>query len=296
VGYRDIGDEYVTMVHPLSDDLDAVYDQLQAFRAEGGGDTPEHVNKALHDAVNDMAWSSDDDTLKLIFLVGDCPPHMDYNDGYDYRVICKTAAGWDIIINTVQCGVYQDTVDVWKDIARRAEGRYAMIDQSGGMEFIDTPYDEELAELNRELEETVVVYGSREEIALQKERVRKMEDLAAPSAAERADYRSKGMSASGSYAGARDLVDDYAADNSILNELDKEELPEEMQSMDRREQARYLEEKHARRTALLERIRELSDKRSAYLDEQMAQLGGDGFDQVVREIIQEQGAAKGFTY
>src|SRR6266513_3285328 len=49
VGYRDLGDEYVTRVHDLSADMDEVYQNLSAFNADGGGDTPEHVSRALHD-------------------------------------------------------------------------------------------------------------------------------------------------------------------------------------------------------------------------------------------------------
>src|SRR5262245_58747597 len=51
VAYRDRGDAYVTQVHDLTDDIDAVYADLQRFAAEGGGDTPESVDQALHEAV-----------------------------------------------------------------------------------------------------------------------------------------------------------------------------------------------------------------------------------------------------
>src|SRR5437764_14212279 len=51
VAYRDRGDEYVTRVYPLTDDLDAVHTNLMGFKAKGGGDFPESVNEALHVAV-----------------------------------------------------------------------------------------------------------------------------------------------------------------------------------------------------------------------------------------------------
>ena len=41
VGYRDLGDEYVTRVHPLTEDIQGLYAKLLAFEASGGGDTPE---------------------------------------------------------------------------------------------------------------------------------------------------------------------------------------------------------------------------------------------------------------
>ena len=81
VGYRDRGDEYVIKSFDLSDDIDAVYSQLQTFCAKGGGDTPESVNEALDEAVHKMHWSQDRKVLKIIFLVGDAPPHMDYSGG-----------------------------------------------------------------------------------------------------------------------------------------------------------------------------------------------------------------------
>src|SRR5438105_6883916 len=75
VAYRDKGDVYITQVHDLNDDLDAVHAKLKTFRAEGGGDFPEHVNQALYDAVHKVKWSKDSKTLRIIFLVGDAPPH-----------------------------------------------------------------------------------------------------------------------------------------------------------------------------------------------------------------------------
>src|SRR3954469_2246844 len=43
VAYRDRGAASVTKVHDLTEDLDAVYGQLMALKAEGGGDFPESV-------------------------------------------------------------------------------------------------------------------------------------------------------------------------------------------------------------------------------------------------------------
>src|SRR5215468_10655656 len=45
VAFRDRGDEYVTKVFDLTDDLDAVYSDLKKFVAAGGGDIPESVNQ-----------------------------------------------------------------------------------------------------------------------------------------------------------------------------------------------------------------------------------------------------------
>ena len=112
----------MTKAFDLTNDIDAVYGHLQDFRAAGGGDTPESVNEALHEAVNKMSWSQDRRVLKIIFLVGDAPPHMDYQGAPKYPEICQEAMRRDLIINTIQCGAIAETTPVWTEIAKLSEG------------------------------------------------------------------------------------------------------------------------------------------------------------------------------
>src|SRR5689334_19775017 len=46
VPFRDHGDEYITKIYDLTDNLDAVHKNLMSFEAKGGGDIPEAVNQA----------------------------------------------------------------------------------------------------------------------------------------------------------------------------------------------------------------------------------------------------------
>src|SRR5258708_30617775 len=81
VAYRDKGDDYVTQVLPLTDDLDKVYTRLMKFQAGGGGDTPEDVRQGLADGVQKAGWSQSRKGLaQIIFLVGDAPPHSYENE------------------------------------------------------------------------------------------------------------------------------------------------------------------------------------------------------------------------
>lgn len=102
IPYRDRRDEYVTRIFDLSEDIDTVWANLQGFRAEGGGDGPESVNLALNEAVVKISWSPDREVLKVIFLVGDSPPHMDYPDDVKYQRTCREAVEKDLVINTIQ--------------------------------------------------------------------------------------------------------------------------------------------------------------------------------------------------
>lgn len=292
VGYRDYGDQYVTRVHPLDDDLDRVYENLMSFGADGGGDTPEHVNRALYDAVHTISWSEDHETLKLIFLVGDCPPHMDYDDGFHYRDICQKAVRQDIIINTIQCGDYFETTEYWESIARLGEGEYAAIAQEGGMSFIETPYDEGLSRLNMMLEETVVPYGSAAKRKSYEDRKEKVTAMAPSMAAERAAYKSVDA-----YMGGYDLIDALEEGSVELDELKDRDLPPELRGMTLKEKQAYLDEKEEERDTLMQQIGELSVKRSSYIAKKLEEeTGGDSFDEVVQWFIEEQASEKGIHY
>ena len=129
VAYRDRSDAYVTKVVDLSDDLDSVYAALMDFQADGGGDSPERVNKALYDAVHGMSWSQGEQTYQAIFLVGDAPPHMDYNE-VRYPEIIAAAKKKGIVINTIQCGNMPSTIAPWTQMASLGHGNFFQVEQA----------------------------------------------------------------------------------------------------------------------------------------------------------------------
>jgi Mg-chelatase subunit ChlD len=162
LAYRDRGDAYITKLTELTDDLDKIYATIKEYKAEGGGDTPESVNQALHESVTNFKWSGDKETLRIIFLVGDAPPHMDYKDDVKYPDTCKLAGEKGILINAVQCGGDADCARVWQDISSKAGGAYVQIAQDGATVRVITPYDKRLADINAELENSTLVYGSKD--------------------------------------------------------------------------------------------------------------------------------------
>ena len=151
IGYRDRGDNYITTRTSMTDDIDTVYEKLMGFSAGGGGDTPESVNQALFEAIERFDWSDDPSTLKIVFLVGDAPPQMNYKDDVKYQASCKLAAERGIIINTIQCGNLAGTKGHWTKISSLTNGEYAAIAQDAGVQRITTPYDSEIRELDQEL-------------------------------------------------------------------------------------------------------------------------------------------------
>ena len=297
VGYRDRGDEYVTKKVALTPDLDAVYTALKAFKADGGGDGPESVNQALSEAVKDMEWGKDERTLKIVYLVGDWPPHMDYSDDVKYPVTCEAAARAGIIINTVQCGGEPSTVEIWQDIARKAEGRYVQIDQSGGMQAVETPFDKRIAELSDKLSGGTLFYGDKDV----RDRARETLDGAEeslPSAPAESKAERAGFVAKSGRIGEADLVGMLLRGDLKLEDIDPAKLPEELQKMAPEERKAHLEKLIAERKALQVEMVALDAKRAEFIKDALAKSGakGDSFDEKVLEALREQAKKVGLEY
>jgi Mg-chelatase subunit ChlD len=297
IGYRDRGDEYVVKSFNLTDDIDSIYAHLRDFEAAGGGDEPESVNEALAEAIEKMRWSQDRKVLKIIFLVGDAPPHMDYADGPKYPELCRIAAKKDLIINTVQCGSIAETTPVWKEIAKLAEGSYAAIAQSGGVAVIATPMDDELAKLNKKIGETLIPYGDadlRREVAAKQAFA---ENAPVSAAADRLSYNAKTKKV---VQGRGELLDALASNEVKLDNIDKKDLPAELQKLTKAELESRIAKTRSERDSLQKSVQELAKKRDAYIqaeNKRLAEAGkGDGFDEKVAETIHHQAERKGISY
>jgi hypothetical protein len=288
VAYRDIGDAYVTRFYDLSDDLDTVFEHLSSFQAEGGGDTPEHVSKALYDAVYRTSWTRDQAALKQIYLVGDAPPHTDYHDGYDYLKVAKKAHELGIHINTIRCGNDGETAMVWNQIASQASGEYASIDQSGGVRIAATPYDRELQKLNMALVGTAIGYGSgRAEVA---RKVATAAAMPAPAAADRAGFfGAKG----GAVGGDDDLVAGVEGGLAVAT-VPTTELPPEMQAMPAGKREAYVKEKAAERTRIQSEINAIARQRNEWLKKNVADKP-DSFDAQVEGALKKQAKSIGLA-
>ncbi|MBX3317731.1 MAG: hypothetical protein KF902_12815 [Phycisphaeraceae bacterium] len=302
VAYRDRGDEYITKLTPLTDDLDAVYADLMKFVAAGGGDGPESVNQALHEGVMLQPWSDDPNALKLIYLIGDAPPHMDYEQDTKYAESCSTAAAKGIIINTIQCGSWSETTPYWQDIARLAEGEYFAIQQDGGVTVVATPFDAELASLGASLAATACGWGDETAQMRAAEKTEAGRDIAAgaPAAAQaaRAAYF---VSAAGktSALGEQELVDDVKSGRVKLEDVPADQLPEAFKGLTLTQQQEKIDQIAAEREKIQQRIAELSRQRDEYLKQEMARLGTeskDSFDAKVTDCLREQAQRKGISY
>lgn len=291
VGYRDRGDEYVTRVHDFTGDMDEVYGRLMQFQANGGGDGPEHVTQALRDAVQQLRWSPDRRVVKLVFLVGDAPPHEDYPDG-DWRAVLGSARRKGLDVVALQCGADPATERVWREVATLGHGDYVQLDAQGGMTAQVTPQDAELARLNAELARTVVLGGSAPERESARRKLDARAAMAAPAAAEAAPY----YAASGRLA-EKDLVAmDASEQRQELSKMAAQPAgaPAELRGKTTAQALAELQAKRVEREKLQKRVLDLHKQREAWL---AAQAGPqDAFDARVVGFVAKRAAQAGVEY
>ncbi len=140
VAYRDRGDEYVTRSFPLTRDLDSIVENLESIEAAGGGDYEESLNEALHVAINQMNWDLGPQTVKIIFLIADAPPHTDYPDDYDYWDEIPIALEKFIIVYAIGAsGLSEEGERIFTEIAEGTEGTFQWLTYQ--REFVDSEGD-----------------------------------------------------------------------------------------------------------------------------------------------------------
>lgn len=301
VAYRDRGDAYVTKIVDLSSDLDSVYATLMDFQADGGGDGPESVNAALYDAVHNMSWSQRDQAYQVIFLIGDAPPHMDYQDDVKYPVILASAAEKGIIVNTIQCGNLSMTATPWTQIASLGNGNYFQVDQAGGAVAYTTPFDDAIADLSAKLDATRLYYGSEDEkykMALKVAATDKFAASASPASRARRGVFNVSAGGRTNLLGENELVDAIASGAVTLEEIDIEALPESIKPMAPAKQKAYIAGLAEERSELQRQIRALAADRDGYLTKKVEEAGGrkDSLDQKLYDTVKEQGGKVGFEY
>jgi len=300
VAYRDKGDAYVTQVTDLSTDLDSMYARLMDFRAQGGGDGPEHVNQALYDAVHKMSWSQQD-AYKVVFLVGDAPAHMDYQDDVKYPSTLRAALKKGIVVNAIQSGKNGATTKGWQQIASLGQGNYFQVANDGNAVAVATPYDKKLAELSAKLDDTRLYYGDKAEKARMEEKVKASKKLHARGSVEsRARRATFNASDSGkkNFVGKNELVDDIASGRVNLDEIDHDNLPASIQAMAPAAQSRLLKDKAEVRQKLNAEVKKMVQQRADYIKREVRAKGGvaDSLDEKIFGAVKEQAAKSGISY
>lgn len=301
VAFRDRSDDYVTRVVDLSSDLDNVFAQLMQFQANGGGDTPESVNKALHDAIHQISWSNNRNAYQVVFLVGDAPAHTDYQNDVPFHETLAVAQQRGILVNTIQCGEERKTRQQWQQIASLGGGEYLSVAQNGGAIASATPFDSKLAELAHNLESTRLYYGDADKRKKLEAKRKTSDELysSAPKAAlaQRAKFHTT-VSGETNLLGESELLNDIEQGKVRLEDVDKDHLPAEISTLPEIEQAEFVQSQIALRQQLEEEITAVAEQRRAYLKEKVADAddAAASLDYQVFDTLKKQAETKGLFY
>jgi hypothetical protein len=281
---------FIRLVAPLTTDLDLISQELFALKTYGG---EEYCGQVIGKSVQQLTWSKSTTDLKMIFIAGNEP----FTQGnIDYKTTCKNAATKGIVVNTIFCGSNAEGVNTfWKDGAERADGKYINIDQDQTVAEIETPFDDSIIKLNSRLNSTYIGYGKKAE---EMEMRQVAQDANAASYSKSVSVNRAVTKSTSNYQNSNwDLVD-AAKDKSVkLEELKKEDLPEEMQKMTKEEQKIYLDKKLKERETIQKQIKETNAKREKYISEQQKQNPQEStLDAAMIKIVRDQAQKKNYTF
>lgn len=131
VWYRDRGDHFVVRSSDFTRDVRDFSRQLDSVHAQGGGDYPESLNEALHVALHEMSWR-EEDAVRLIFLIADAPPHLDYRQDFDYAQEMAVALANGVKIFPIAASGTDDQAEyIFRQLAQFTQGRYLFLTYEG---------------------------------------------------------------------------------------------------------------------------------------------------------------------
>lgn len=280
---------YLRQVTRLTNDLDKISEELFRLRTNGGS---EFCGTAINSAVRYLDWSENRGDLKMIVIAGNEP----FTQGsVDYRSACERAVRSDVTVNTIFCGNYSEGVNTsWKDGALITGGRYMNIDHNERIVHIDTPYDDELIRLGKDINSTYIAYGKKGEELKERQ---EMQDDNSMSLSPAVMAQRSAAKASGQYKNTDwDLVDAEGEADFDIEKVDKKLLPEELQNKSSEELKKYVEEMKVKRLEYQNKINELNEKRRKMIAEKNLENQDNTFDAAMLKAMREQAEKKGFEF
>lgn len=276
----------------LTTDLDALYQKLFGLTTKGG---TEYVTRVCRDAVEQLDWSKDKNALKIIFVCGNEPASQD--PVVKLKEAADKAKAKGIVINPIFCGNpnHPDARD-WKEFAALCGGRFASIDQDKNV-VIATPMDKELAQLSAQVANTYICYGTmgQEKARNQLAQDRNSEKAGLGVAAERALSKANGIYRCEDW----DLVDRVKIDPKFdIRKVPEKELPEALRKMTPDQRVAHVKKLTAEREALQKQILVLSNRRTAYINEELRRnpdAAARAFTTAVRATLRDQAKGKGIV-
>jgi len=130
--YGDKGDAYTVRRYAFTGDVKEFRDWVVKAQLTSGGDTPEAALEGLNAAVSEMGWNTGD-AIRLIFLIADAPPHLDYGRPYTYIDKMKEAIAKGIkIYPTAASGLNKQGEYIFRQWAQATLAKFLFITYGAG--------------------------------------------------------------------------------------------------------------------------------------------------------------------
>lgn len=280
---------YIRQVTALTTDLDLISEKLFSLRTNGGS---EFCGAVIGEATKELKWDDGKNNMKLVYIAG----NEAFNQGgINYKEAISTALKNNIYINTIFCGDQNEGIKLlWKDGADSATGKYFNINSNQAIQYILTPYDARINELNIRINATYIGYGAQGETKKMNQvaQDKNAESISAANFTERAVSKSKAVYTNSGW----DLVDRVKDDKDALSKISDDEMPVELKGKSDTEIKTYVAEKAKERETIQKEITDLAKKRQDFIDaEAKKQNTQDDLGNAISNSIIELAKTKNYT-
>jgi len=210
--------------------------------------------------LQELQWEAGD-AMKLIYIAGNEPFNQ---GGVSPTQACQLANEKNVSVYPIFCGNEAEGRSTgWTECAQLTAGTYMNIDSDISTVAVATPYDDEINELNMQLNNTYIHYGSqgREYKSKQSRQDDNQLSFSKSNSVSRAISKSSKLYMNSSW----DLLDAYTSDTTIITKIDKETLPDSLQKLEDSKIKELVLEKAKEREAIQRKIAENAVKRENYI-------------------------------
>ncbi len=279
---------YIRQVLSFSKDLDEISKHLFSLTTKGGN---EYCGQVITTALDQLQWENNPDDLKLIFIAGNEP----FTQGkVSYKNASKLASNKDITVNTIFCGNYDQGVSsFWKDGADLTNGNYMAINHNKTTAYVATPYDDEILEYNKKLNETYVTYNQigLRKMQLQAEQDDNAKDYSNANAVSRTVSKSTHLYKNSTW----DLVDASDSEDFKYEDLKENELPDELKNKSKKEIKAFVSKKKEERLQIQKKIQDLNISRKQFISKQQKE-DVNGLENAMIQAIKTQAKHKNYKW
>ncbi len=283
---NDVNRGYVKQISPFTSDLDKLSQYLFSLTTYGGD---EYCGQVIHTSLDELNWDADPNSYKVIFISG----NEDFLQGkLHYTLACDRAKKKGVIVNTIYCGDrLQGIKEHWNLLGECGNGNFTNINSDAKPEDIPTPYDSTLITLNYKLNGTYILYGKegKRGESLQQAMDTQNYQLSTSAGISRISAKAeKNLYVNSGW----DLVDAKNNDKKVLERIDLKTLPDSLRNKNKEQLEAIITQKSNERTNIQNKIKDVSAKRAAYINEEKARRAKNNSDQTleteVERMIREQ--------